>query len=64
MAQKVDEAAYFVFVQLIEQDLGIYYKRHSDYAKQDKIDLAWQRISHKTKESGYRFFRNNISASV
>jgi hypothetical protein len=35
MARKVDEAANFVFVQLIEQD-----KRHPDYARQDKIDLA------------------------
>jgi hypothetical protein len=35
IARKVDEAANFVFVQLIEQD-----KRHPDYAKQNKIDLA------------------------
>jgi hypothetical protein len=40
MARKVDEAANFVFVQLIEQEPGIYDKRHPDYARQDKIDLA------------------------
>jgi hypothetical protein len=45
MARKVDEAANFVFVQLIEQEPGI-------YDRQDKIDLAWERISHETKESG------------
>jgi hypothetical protein len=44
----------------------IYDKRQSDYAKQDKTDLAWERISHEMKESGSRLklFRNNISASI
>jgi hypothetical protein len=37
MARKVDEAANFVFVQLIEQEPGIYDKYHPDYARQDKI---------------------------
>jgi hypothetical protein len=36
MARKVDEAANFVFVQLIVQEPGIYDKRHPDYARQDK----------------------------
>jgi hypothetical protein len=45
MARKVDEAANFVFVQLIEQEPGIYDKCHTDYAGQDKIYLAWERIS-------------------
>jgi hypothetical protein len=40
MARKVDEAANFVSVQLIEQEPGIYNKCHADYARQDKIDLA------------------------
>jgi hypothetical protein len=40
MAQKVDEAANFVFMQLIEQETGIYDKCHPDDARQDKIDLA------------------------
>jgi hypothetical protein len=31
MAQKVEEAAIFVFVQLIEQEPGIYDKCHPDY---------------------------------
>jgi hypothetical protein len=52
MAQKVDEAANFVFVQLIEQEPGIYDKCHTDCAKQDKINLSWERISHEMKESG------------
>jgi hypothetical protein len=48
MARKIDEAANFVFVQLIDQD-----KCHPDYARREKIDLAWERISHET-ESGFR----------
>jgi hypothetical protein len=54
MVRDVDEAADFVFVQLTEQEPGIYDKRHSDYARQDKIDLTWEGISHETKESGSR----------
>jgi hypothetical protein len=54
MALKVDEAANIVFVQLTEQVPGIYDKRHPDYARRDKIDLAWERIFHETKESGFR----------
>jgi hypothetical protein len=49
MARKVDEA---VFVELIEQEPGICDKRHPDYARQDKVDLAWERISLETKEFG------------
>jgi hypothetical protein len=52
MARKVTEAANFVFVQLIEQEPGIYDKFQADYIRKDIIDLAWQRISHETKESG------------
>jgi hypothetical protein len=45
MARKVDEAANFVFVQLIEQEPAIYMydKRHADYARRDKLDLAWEK---------------------
>jgi hypothetical protein len=39
-------------VQLIEQEPGIYDKCHPDYVRQDKIDLAWEGISHEMKESG------------
>jgi hypothetical protein len=53
MALKVDEAAKFVFVQLIEQEPGIHVRCHADYAGQDKIDLVWERISHEM-ESGSR----------
>jgi hypothetical protein len=38
-------------MQLVEQEPGIYGKHHPDYARQDKMDLAWERISHET-ESG------------
>jgi hypothetical protein len=51
-ARKVDEAANFVFVQLIEEEPGIYDKCYPDYARQNKITLAWERISYETKESG------------
>jgi hypothetical protein len=40
IARKVDEAANFVFVQLIGQEPGMYDRHHPDYARQDKIDLA------------------------
>jgi hypothetical protein len=53
MARKYDEAANFVFVQLIEQEPGICDKRHPDYATQGKRDMAWERITLKTRESGY-----------
>jgi hypothetical protein len=52
MVRKFDEAANFVFVQLIEQEPDIYGKSHPDYARQDKIELALGRISHETKKSG------------
>jgi hypothetical protein len=40
VTRKVDDAANFVSVQLIEQEPGIFDKRHPDYARQDNIDLA------------------------
>jgi hypothetical protein len=43
MARKVDEAANFVLVQLIEQEPGIYDKRHPDNARWDKVHLAWEK---------------------
>jgi hypothetical protein len=46
MARKVDEGTNFVFVQLIEQEPGIYDKRHPDHARQNKLYLACERISH------------------
>jgi hypothetical protein len=50
MARNVDEVANFVFVQLTEQEPGIYIydKRHPDNVRQDKTDLAWERISYNT----------------
>jgi hypothetical protein len=32
----------------------MYDKNHPDCARQDKIDLAWERISHEIKKSGNR----------
>jgi hypothetical protein len=52
MARKVDKAANFVFVQLIDDEPGIYDKCHPDCARQDKINLAWERFSHEMKQSG------------
>jgi hypothetical protein len=65
MARKVDEAANFVFVQLTEQKPAIYDKRHADYARPDKIHLAWERISHRLEESGmwvyvYIYYNQNL----
>jgi hypothetical protein len=51
MARKVDEAANFVFLQLIEQEPGLYAKCHAHYARQDEEDLAWETISHVIKQS-------------
>jgi hypothetical protein len=48
MARKFAGAANFVFVQLIEQEPGIYDKCHA--ARKDKIDLSLERIPHETKE--------------
>jgi hypothetical protein len=53
MARNVEEAANFVSVQLIEQEPGIYDKCHADYARQDKIDLVWERTSQVNRV--YRF---------
>jgi hypothetical protein len=50
-ARKVDKAANFVLVQLTEQKPGIYDKSHPDYARQNKTDLTWEKISHEM-ESG------------
>jgi hypothetical protein len=55
MARKVDEAANFVLVQLIEKEPVIYDKRHPDYARRDKVDFAWENISHEMKVSGMIF---------
>jgi hypothetical protein len=48
MARKVDKTANFVFVQ----EPAIYDKRHADYARRDKIDMAWERITDRMEESG------------
>jgi hypothetical protein len=52
MARKVDEAANFASMQLTELELGIYVRCHPDYAKQDEIAMAWERISHEMDSGG------------
>jgi hypothetical protein len=52
MAWKADETSDFVFVQLIKQEPSMYDKSHPDYARWDKVDLAWEKIFHKMNESG------------
>jgi hypothetical protein len=48
MARKADVASNsFFFLQLIEQEPGIYDKSHPDYARRNKVDLSWEKISHK-----------------
>jgi hypothetical protein len=44
VTRKVDEAANFALVQLIDQEPAIYAKRNPDYARRDKVDLAWEKI--------------------
>jgi hypothetical protein len=44
MARKVDEIADFVFLQLIENEPGMYDKHHPDYTRRDTIDLAWEKF--------------------
>jgi hypothetical protein len=39
-------------VQLTEQEPATYDKCHADYARRDKIDLAWESIYHRMEESG------------
>jgi hypothetical protein len=37
MAQEVDEATCFTFVQLIEQESGLHDETHRDYAQRDDL---------------------------
>jgi hypothetical protein len=53
MAREVDETANFVLGQLIEQENGIYDKCHADYARGNKIDLSWERISHEMESRSW-----------
>jgi hypothetical protein len=46
---KVDKVANSVFVQITQQDDKCY----AGYARRDKTDLAWERISREMKESGF-----------
>jgi hypothetical protein len=40
MVRKIDEAANFIFVQLIDRKRTIYDKHHAHCARRDKMDLA------------------------
>jgi len=48
MAQSI----HFAFVQLNDQVPGLYEKSHPDHTQRDKVDLAWERISHDIREHG------------
>ena len=52
MAQKVHEATNFAFIHLTDQGPSLYEKSHSNYTQRDKVDLAWERISHDIREHG------------
>jgi hypothetical protein len=56
MARKVDEATNIAFVQLTEQQPGLYDKSHPDYGRTDKVDLACDGISHEMKDPGMHIF--------
>jgi hypothetical protein len=50
MARKVDQTANLVFNAVNGAGAWYIYDRgHPDYAGREKIDLAWERISHKMK---------------
>jgi hypothetical protein len=56
-AQKFDETTHFAFAQCTEQKQGLYDHSHPDYARRDKLDLAWEKISHQITEPGiYIYF--------
>jgi len=55
-AQKFDEATHFAFVQFTEQEQGLYDHSNPDYAQRDKLDLAWEKISHEITEPGMYIF--------
>ena len=52
MAQKVHEDTNFALVHLTDQGSSLYEKSHSNYTQRDKVDLAWERISHDIREHG------------
>jgi hypothetical protein len=56
VAQKVDEAANFGFMHLIEQEPSIYDKCHPGYARWDKTDLTCGRIYHEMESRMYIYF--------
>jgi hypothetical protein len=56
MARKVDEVANIAFVQLTEQQPGLYDKSHPDYGRTHKVDLAWEGILREMKDPGIHIF--------
>jgi hypothetical protein len=47
-------------VQLTEQKSGTYEECYQDYARQEKIEFAWERISHEMKKSGMYVYGLNL----
>jgi hypothetical protein len=66
VSSDVSKAANFVFVQLTEQKPGICDKSRSDYARRNKIYLAWETFSHEMKKSGswFKFLRINMRTLI
>jgi hypothetical protein len=56
VARRVDEAANFGLMQLIEQKPSIYDKCHPGCARWDKTDLACGRIYHGMESGMYIYF--------
>jgi hypothetical protein len=52
-ARNVEKATNTAFVQLTEQEPGLYDKSHPDYGRRDRVYLVWEGISCEMKDPGY-----------
>jgi hypothetical protein len=55
-ARNINEPTNIAFVQLTEQEPGLYDKSHPDYGRTDKIDFLWEGISREMKDPGMHIF--------
>jgi hypothetical protein len=56
MTRNFDEATTIAFVELFEQEPGLYDKSHPDCGRTDQVDLAWEGISCEMKDPGMHIF--------
>jgi hypothetical protein len=56
MARKVDETTNISFVQLTEQEPGLYNKSRPDYVRREKVYLAWEGTSCEMKDLVRTYF--------